>query len=177
VSENRPSIETIVLGWKEEYGVKRSGDRGSEYYVIANSDKVEAFRALAKTFFDYGYSFEEINEGSVSVKISRLCWRDDKIKKMSDSEVKKAQLAFAKDWNEVLHRREFTGITISKCEPDNKPVEVVKKEEFKKEKVLEIDPSDRIKMDTSDIADSPLDPDFLRELGLDESFMGGKKDE
>jgi hypothetical protein len=45
------------------------------------------------------------------------------------------------------------------------------------EKPIEIDPKDRIRLDTSDVVDAPLDLDFLKEMGIDESFVTGKKNE
>jgi hypothetical protein len=166
MNEDRLPIKTIILGWKDNYGVTRISKLGTPFIIIPSNNHIEAFRALAQTLLDSGYTFQEINSPSVSIMLADICWREDKIRKMNLSEVRKAKLSFATDWNEVIHRKEFTGVVISKVNPDNRPMaEVIP---IKKEKVLELDPSDRIKIDTSDLPDNPLDEDFLKELDSDE---------
>jgi hypothetical protein len=94
---------------------------------------------------------------------------------MTNSQIKKAKLELANDWQEIIDA-EYSGVKISKCE-ELKKVEyspTVKTEYKKQEKALELYPSDRIKMDVSDMPDPEIDTDFLKEIGIDESFMDGK---
>ena len=166
MNEDRPSFDKIVGGWKDHYGVSRTSPLGTIYPVIPKNNLEEAMRSLVVTFLNNGYSFEEISLASMGVRLSKECWSEEYIWRMSGNDLKKAQLRFAKAWKDVVFRKEFTGMVISKVDPENRPIEEPKPE--KKEKVLELDPSDRIKIDTSDIPDNPLDEDFLKELDSDE---------
>ena len=166
-------IESIIKAWKAEYGVLRTSDKGVEYVIIPNSSMRTALSALAQTFLTSGYTFDEIDDYRISVKIADIVWREDKIIKMSSTEVKRAKISLTKDWEEAI--APYSGIIISKPGKMVTKVEV-KAEPKPKEKVLELDPKDRIKVDTSDIPDNPLDLAFLEELGISESDVsGGKK--
>lgn len=170
MEDTRTPIERIIRAWKHECGVVRTSEKGTQYVIIPSSEMHESLRILAQTMYDSGYSFEEMDDYRIAVKIADICWREDKIVKMSNSEIKKAKVSIALDWEEAI--APFLGISMSKVEPEE--LEEVKP---KKERILEIYPTDRIKMDTSDTIDAPVDIEFLNELGLDESFIAGKKDE
>jgi hypothetical protein len=169
----KPPIKSIILAWIDDRGEWRSSPSGKTYKVISNSSMMESLKILAKTLLDYGYKYEEIDTSRVSILIADTCWKEDKIRKMSVGEIRKAKKNLADDWDAIIHSSEFSGITISTLKENEKIVPVQKNE--KKEKTLEIDPKDRIRMDTSDMLDAPLDVDFLEELGIDESFVSGKK--
>jgi hypothetical protein len=144
---------------------------------MAPADLHESFQRLYKTLTQNGYSSEEIDSPHLSKQIVDICWREDKIRKMSNSEVRQAKKSLADDWDEFLHQPEISGITIATLDEDEKIVPVVRaiyKKEPKPERPLEINPSDRITMDTSDMAEAPLDLDFLKDLGVDESDVDGK---
>lgn len=176
MGKDKLPISVIINKWKEKCFVKKTSDRGTTFLVLPNSCRMDCLAMLAKTFSDYGYTYEEMDHHMVSVKIADVCWRDDKIVKMSGTEIAKAKLSVAKDWQEIIDSK-YAGVVISELEEHEKPVY---KEEPKVEPVkksLEIEPKDRIKMDTSDMVDGELDLDFLSELGVDESFLNGKKDE
>ena len=175
LNDNIPNISTILRFWKEECGEIRTSQTGVQYTIIPSNRTRDSLKKLAMTLIGYGYTFEELDSVSLSVKIADVCWREDKIKKMSLSEIKKAKISLALDWNEAI--AEFSGVVIADYEETKKAVPYSKKEDKKQEPILDIEPKDRIKVETSDMVDPPLDLDFLKELGIDEEFVTGKKNE
>lgn len=176
--DSRISIEKIINGWKSQYGVWRTSERGESYKVIGNNI-VEKLRILAKTMMDHGYSFDEIDSPRVSAKIADICWREEKITKMSASEISRAKKGLANDWNEVVSDPEFSGIKFSQVEEKKEhivnaivptrqfPKDQPEKEYTKEELLAEaLDPKNRListkKIDRSN--DENLE--FLEELGL-----------
>jgi hypothetical protein len=177
MEDNKPSIEKILKKWKSEYGEMHTNENGASYPIIPKSRMVESLKSLGKTMLDYGWTFDEIDSTRVAVAVSNIVWREDAITKMSPAEIRKAKFKTTKDWEEAI--AEFSEIIISKVEVEKPPYipPTENKKEVKPEKPLELDPKDRIKMDTSDFPDTPIDLEFLKELGVDESFVNGKKDE
>jgi len=174
MSKEKLPVEKLINKWKVEHFVDKMSEKGTPYKILPNSCRMECLTILAKTLFDHGYSYDDMDKSDVSLKIANVCWRSDKIVKMSGPEIAKAKYSIALDWQEVIDGK-YLDIEISKLEDHEKPV--FKEEPKVQSKPLEIDPSDRIKMDTSDIEEPELDSDFLSELGVDESFISGKKDE
>lgn len=172
---SRTPIRSLVLIWINEHGVTKTGDMGKEYKIISGRDRAHTLKILATAMLQDGYTFDEINDPKVSIILVDLCWRQEFIRKLSSSEVKEAKKNLALDWEMALHDPEICGKKMPKVKRSAKNVEEVK--EVKKEKELEISPKDRIKLDTSDIIDAPVDEDFLNEIGLDKSFVTGKKNE
>lgn len=169
MEDNRPPIEGIIRAWKSELGETRTSERGLSYIVIRAT--TENLKALARTMLDSGYVFDDIDSISVALKIANICWREDKIVKMTNSEIKKAKAALTDDWNEAI--AEFSGIVISEYKPLENPVYVSIKNNIsvsinRTEKVLDIEPKDRIKMDTSDMVEAEVDLDFLSEFEAEE---------
>ena len=127
----------------------------------------------------YGYQEEDIRSSTVSTKVIKICW-SDLITKMSAKELRKSRDIARNQWEGALN--EVFTMEMPKYVKPEKPTPVIVnqnnyKVENKPEKPLEIDPKDRIIMDTSDMVEGELDLEFLQELGLDESFVIGKKDE
>jgi hypothetical protein len=160
--DNRYSISQIILKWHASCSIKHRGDGGKEYLRIPNSTITESLEILAQTLKDHGYSFEEINDSSVSIQLVNTCWKPNKIRKMSKSAVKEAMLGLADDWNAVLGS--LSDIVISR--PEEKPKKI--------EKPLELNPSDRVKMDTSDMSNAPIDEEIFAELAALGTFPGMK---
>ena len=134
----KPSTRDIILAWKAECGEWRRGDGGTKFQVMAPADLYESFQRLYKTLTQQGYSPEEIDSPYLSKMIVDICWREDKIRKMSNSEVRQAKKSLAEDWDEFLHQPEISGITIATLDEDEKvvPVERSKTDyraEYKKE--------------------------------------------
>lgn len=157
MEDNRPPIEGIIRAWKSELGETRTSERGLSYIVIRAT--TENLKALARTMLDSGYIFDDIDSVGVALKIANICWREDKIVKMTGSEIKRAKAALTDDWNEAI--AEFSGIVVSEYKPLDNPIYTPVK---KVEKVLDIEPKDRIRIDTSDMIEPELDLDFLSEL-------------
>ena len=160
----KPSLDRFIKSWISECGEARTSDHGTKYVIIPTQRMHESLRILAKTLLDAGFSFDELDSARVAVKIADLVWRESKITRMSATEIRKAKLGVTEDWGIALG--EFSGITFAK---DVEPLEVVEAPKIeKKEKVLELNPSDRIKMDTSDVVDPEKDLEFLKELGVED---------
>jgi hypothetical protein len=164
------SIDDILTNWKMGCGIEKTSDGGSTYLVIPIADRRGHFLDLIQAMVSYGYSKDEIKSPIISTKVVKTCW-SDLIKKMSDKGVRKARDISRNQWEDA--QKEFFAIPLPKYVRHIKPevpLSIYKAEEHKKEvgskKILEIEPSDRIKMDTSDIPDAPLDLDFLKEIGV-----------
>lgn len=168
LSTERPNIDAIIAVWKANCGETRQSERGTTYVVIPIPDRYGQFLNLIQTMLDNGYSKEEVRSISIRNKVVMACW-PDLIKKISPKDLKKSRLITAKQWEEALDK--FSDIIISKYVEPQKPIVKYETKSYEKptekvvEKELEIDPKDRIKMDTSDIPDPELDLDFLNELG------------
>lgn len=162
---DRIPIDRIIRAWKDEFGLSRTSETGVSYIVIKTS--IENLRILARTMMDSGYTFEELDDYRTSVKIADICWRDDKIIKMSMSAIQKAKISLTNDWHQVISAKEFSGIEMSKVDPKIES----KAEPTKKSKPIEIEPKNRIKMDTSDMAEVPFDDEILAELAAIGTFL------
>jgi hypothetical protein len=160
MSEDRVAIDKIIRAWKSEYGVNRTGEKGSAYKIMSPSDLQENFRILARTLMDAGYTYEEIDDPHVSVKIADICWREDKIIKMSTAAVRAAKISFATDWNDVISDKEFSGIKMSKVER-----KAPKKADVKEH--VPTDPNNIIIPDPALYFDTPQDLEFLALIGVD----------
>jgi uroporphyrinogen-III decarboxylase len=105
---------------------------------------------------DAGYTYEEIDDPHVSIKIADICWREDKIIKMTTAAVRAAKMSFATDWNDVISDKEFSGIEMSKVERKT-PVA---------EKYVPTDPKNIIVPDPALYVDTPQDLEFLALIGV-----------
>ena len=164
----KPPLKSIVDAWHSDCAEIRLSERGTPMPIINPSRMLESLKILAKTLLQNGYSYEEVDSPRVSVLIVDKCWKEDQIKKISTVEIRKAKKNLADSWDSVIHSKEFSGIVIATLDESEKIIAVPKIEYKKEEKPLELNPSDRIKMDTSDVPDAPLDLDFLEELGVNE---------
>lgn len=187
----RPSTRNIILAWKSECGEWRRGDGGTKFQVMSPSDLHESFQRLYKTLTQNGYTPEEIDSPHLSKMIVDICWREDKIRKMSNSEVRQAKKSLAEDWDEFMHSSEISGIAIATLEEDEKivPVERVKTE-YKKESKPEGMPteeemaemaslSEKLKAGSMnapklDDLEEELDTEFLEFMGLPVPDKGSK---
>jgi hypothetical protein len=160
----KPPLKSIVDAWHSECAEIRLSDRGTPMPIINPSRMLESLKILAKTLFQNGYSYEEVDSPRVSILIVDKCWKENQIVKMSTVDVRKAKKNLADSWDSIIHSKEFSGIVIAKLEESEKIVAVQKTEYKKEEKLPELDPSDRIKMDTSDLAKPEFDEEILAEL-------------
>lgn len=172
--EDRPPLKSIIDAWKAKVGETRVGERGSVFVIIPNSRRLECLKILAKTLKNYGLTDEEIDSPHLSKLIVDTCWKEKKIKRMSLTEIRKAKEDLAEDWDEVIHGSEFSGIEIAELSESEKMIPVQRTEVKREEKPLEIDPSDRIVMDTSDMREVPLDDEILSELEAIGTFLKEK---
>ncbi len=70
----RLPISVIVNKWKSECGEVRTSERGVSYTVIPSSRMMESLRVLAKTLYDLGYTYDDMDEYAVSIAIADACW-------------------------------------------------------------------------------------------------------
>ena len=184
----RPSIKDIVLVWLDGCGIWKKGDGGTPYKIICPVRKLESFEILYKTFVQYKYTPEEINDPHLSNTIARTCWQEKKIVKMSKSEVKEAQNKLADDWNDFL-RPKISGIVLAtleesekiiiadtpKTEPKkNKPEKILTEEEMMEIASL----PDRLKTNSTtpklNEDQEEIDTEFLEFMGLPVPDEGSK---
>lgn len=134
---------------------------------------------LIRTLIDEGYTEEDLKSLRTSNMVVNACEAPEGASSRSSGKIRKSKQITASNLKFVLtefFRGPFSAHTL---ESKNTTVSSLKQttfEEIKKEKPIEIDPKDRIKMDTSDMAQAELDLDFLSELGVAEEFAD-KKDE
>jgi hypothetical protein len=161
---DRPSIDSVLKKWKFKYGEARTSDKGRIYIIMPSGPMLQNLKILIKSLFYCGYSFEELDHHGIAVRVANFCWNEEKIVKMSQTEIRKAKINLANDFSEVL--AEYSNVTMVELSEDEKIVP--KQKETVKEKELELDPTDRIKMDISDLEEAPLDLEFLKTLGIEE---------
>ncbi len=170
VSEDtRTPLKTIIDAWHHKCSELRKGDGGTLYRIITNASMMESLQILAKTLLQNGYTVEEMDTSRVSIMLANTCWKETRIRKISRSDIARAKLHLTEDWHQLIHSSQYSGIEIATLDESEKLVPVEKVERARREeRPLELNPSDRIKMDTSDIVEPPVDEDFLRELESDE---------
>ncbi len=159
MSEERPSTKSIIGVWHSKFAETFYGEGGTAYLRIPNSVLMEAFWALARTFKKLGFTYEEMSSPYLAKQIVDVCWREDKIRKISVTDIKKAKFSMALDWQQIIDNEEFTGIQI--CDAEMPDRTVAKVEPKKIQEKIESKP---IKMDISDMADVPFDNEILAEL-------------
>jgi hypothetical protein len=120
MSSDRPPIRPILNKWKAENFVDKKSDIGTPFKVLPSSCKAECFGTLAKTLSQNGYTYEEMGKVDMTRQIADVCWREDKIVKMSSSEVNKAKHGVILDWLEVIDGM-FCTVVMSKLEEHEKP--------------------------------------------------------
>ena len=174
------TIEDIVTEWVHEFGIEGRGKNGP-YRYIAFSQKKDLLLTLARTLMDEGYGKEDLKLTSTQNLIVNACEAPDGASSRSLSKIRKSKQITASNWKYVIvefFRGSFSTHTSQK---QNTTIETSPTTVFESpkpvEKVLEIDPADRLKIDTSNCAKKVLDTDFLSEIGLDESFFKGTPNE
>ena len=173
--------------WKDEHSVWYRGDGGTPYRRIPTREMPDALFSLSKTLITQGHSFEEIDNSRVGSMIADTCIREDKIVKMSNSDVKRAKTSLGIDWNENLRSKRFRDFLASFLEQPIKEV-VVKTEESEKIVIVEktgpkkqqkaektkeeimdeiLNPKNRIQSDQKIDRSNDLDLELLKELGIE----------
>lgn len=166
---DRPSIDDTIDDWKAAVGEIKTSTRGTTYLVVPIPNMRGSFLSLIQTMVDRGYSEEEIKNISVNTKIAKACW-SDLIVKLSSKEIKRNRDISTSIWREAL--KEFFAKPISEYVENKKAVSIVK---IEKKEVFEIDPKDRIKMDTSDMEEVPMDDEILSELASIGTILESEK--
>jgi hypothetical protein len=174
--------EDIIDDWKVEFGTLSYGKHGSFYRYIDWKIQKNLLMNLVQTFIDEGYKKEDLidqdgdPDRKIQMDVVSACSPPDGASSRKKVNIDKSKKITAKNWKESL--KEFFRGPVSTFSPQE---HVVEYKEIKINKTLEekldVELRDRIKVDTSDVIDLPLDSDFLSELGIDESFITGKKDE
>lgn len=184
------TIDEVISDWKTEFGTIKYGVNGEYYKCINWKIEKNLLFNLAQMLVDEGFGksdlvSEKVTSDGRTYTEPNLDVRNKIIEANSappgassrkKSEILKSKRITAEKWATVL--KEFFRGPVSEHIPKERELDIpAPSKEEKPKKILEIDPSDRIKIDTSDVADSPLDLGFLEDLGLDETFMTGKADE
>lgn len=164
LDKQRPPLKSIIDAWHTKCAEIRLSQAGTPMPIIPPSRMLESLKILAKTLRGHGFTYDEIDSTNVSILIVNTCWKEDKIRKMSNIEVRKAKKNLSDDWDSVIHSSEFSGIEIAELNEDEKIVITEKNLAKPAQKLPELNPSDRIKMDTSDMSETPLDDEFLADM-------------
>ena len=162
--KERLPIDTVLDKWLAKYGEEKRSERGTVFYVIPIPDRITHLLNLIQALSKYGYSEEEIRSGTITAKVVKKCW-SDLITKIPAKRLRENRDITRRQWDEAINRFFVDNFDF----PEYK-----KPEKIEPKKSLEIEPKDRIKMDTSDVKDAPLDLDFLKELGIEESSENDK---
>jgi len=160
------TIDTIIEDWKVEVGTLKTG-RNSQYIAIEFKERTSFLLMLAQTMLDEGYDEKAILSPSTQVKVVDGCTPSKEVP-IPAKNIKKWKTIVTQEWDYA--RKKIIGTKISKYE-EKKPVV-----EEKPTKTLDLEPTDRLKIDTSASPDMDLDGDFLKEIGLDETFFGAKNE-
>ncbi len=156
------SIQDIIYDWKHECGIQRTGKSGS-YRMIPFEGKKDLLLALAQTMIDEGHSEESILSLNTRNLVCNTCAAPDAANVKNNKKIKQIT---GEQWKEAL--KEFYRGPVSQFRPKetkNYSVPVEEVEESSNAVLSEINPSDRIKVDTTGFAETPLDLDFLSEIG------------
>ncbi len=166
MSEDKKTIEEIISNWKYACGLEKVSDRGTSYIVVPIANRRNHFLDLIETMVNEGLTKEEIKSSAVSTNVVLTCW-SDLIVKMSSKDLKKARDITRSQWEEAI--KEFFAQPISKYKGLNKSSGPNNKE-------LDLEPKDRIKLDTSDMPEIPWADDILSELAALGSFVDKKNE-
>lgn len=180
------TIDEAIEDWKTEYGTMAYGKHGAFYRYIDWKVEKNLLLNLAQTLLDEGYTKEDLlgkdgkPNSTIQMKVINACSAPEGASNRSKTKIKKSKDITAKNWKEVL--KEFFRGSVSSFTLENRVSDIKKEPTFVEkpksvEKYPELDPKDRIRLDTTGIADAPLDLEFLNEIGVDESFVTGKKNE
>lgn len=158
-------IQNIIEVWFVSHCVIRNGSGGTPFRVIPSQLILETMRILAKTLFDLGYPLEVLHNHEMRLRVANRLWRENRIVRMSRAEISRAKEGAIEDWSLAVN--ELAVMTFSKVEPlkiEESPVipEV-------KEKPVEIEPANRLKVNTVGFADAIPDLEFMAELGIEPS--------
>lgn len=171
MSEERRTIEELISNWKYACGLEKVSDRGTSYIVVPIPNRRNHFLDLIETMVNEGLTKEEIKSPSVSTNVVLTCW-SDLIVKMSSKDLKKARDITRSQWEEAI--KEFFAQPISKYRGPDKTSNI--SSDSNKEKELDLEPKDRIKLDTSDMPEIPWADDILSELAALGSFVDKKNE-
>jgi hypothetical protein len=163
--EEKPSIDDIIDAWDLDCSEVMVSARGSTYRAIPRIDRRTHFLNLIQSILDNGYEEDDLKTGSLSTKIVMLCWPEVN-RKCTMSELKKWKDDTRRTWEDAIKEKIGTNVVLSKHVEGKIPIPFVAKRA--PEKIIEINPSDRIKMNTEDMLENPLDLDFLKELDSNE---------
>lgn len=184
------SVQTIIDNWKIQFGSKGRGETGPYDYIPFNRKK-DLLYLLAEILKEEGYKREDFLDeddkinATMQLKVVNACEAEEGSSKRKPCKIKQSKDITAKNWKWAVQSVFLNELTVPApakevVDKDSAYSRQIKDPELSKskpEKELEINPTDRIKIDTSDMAEAELDEEFLKELGIDESFVNGKTDE
>ena len=179
------AVEDIIDDWKAEFGTMAYGKHGQWYRYISWKIEKNLLLNLAQTLIDEGYKKEDLVDEDnrpnavILAQVVNGCSAPEGASSRKKSDILKSKRITANNWKEVL--KEFFRGPVSTHIPEDRTPEILEpvREKFKPKatKIPEVDPKDRIKMDTSEMPDIPMDEDFLNQLGVTADFFSGPKDE
>ena len=172
--ENRlRSIETIIEEWIAEFGILARGKNGP-YRYIDYSQKKDLLIILFRTLIDEGYDEQTIKSVKTANLVINACEAPEGASSRSASKIRKSKQITANNIKFVLSEFFRGKFSTGDVKNQNNADISTKKVE---EKPVDIEPENRIVMDTSDMAETPLDEEILAELAAVGTFLEEDKDE
>jgi hypothetical protein len=101
LEDERPSIEDIMLAWKQKYGVNRTSERGKTYTEISRTDREEHLHYLHSTLLEYGYTAKDMTRPNILYFLAELCWSDE-IQKLSNTIIERKRKEEIKTWKGIV---------------------------------------------------------------------------
>lgn len=177
MEDERPSIEDIMLAWKQKYGVNRTSERGKNYTEVSRHDREEHLHYLHSTLLDYGYTAKDMTKPNICYFLAELCWSDE-IQKLSNTIVEKKRKEEIKTWKGIVlesHISFTEKAPAKKVEETTIPAQAREPEEalptiedaLKPVKFIQDNP----KYNTSKLPPILVDEDFMAQLNA----LGSKK--
>lgn len=177
------TIDDIIEDWKTEFGTPAQGQWGPYRFIDFKRNR-EYVLNLVQTLRDEGFTKEDLLIGRNQLKVVEACEAPSGKSIRKSSSIKKTKDMTASNWKYAIREIFPEKISVCNTESSSAPIREPAITIFtnttpiktKPEKLIEIDPKDRIKMDTSDISDNPLDLEFLKELGIEPDSVGNKNE-
>jgi hypothetical protein len=160
------TVDRILKDWKNAVGTLKTG-KNSQYVAIEFKERTTLLLMLAQTMLDEGHDENVVLSPSTQVKVVDCCTPSKEVP-IPAKNIKKWKAIVTQEWDYA--RDKVVGTKISKYEEKKVVTEAPKPE--KSIKNLELNPTDRIKVDTSEYVESEIDMDFLKEIGADLTIFG-----
>lgn len=185
MEDEKPSIEDIILGWKQTYGTSRTSERGKTYTEISRTGREELFHYLHATLLSYGYTAKEITRPNICYFLAELCWSDE-IYRLSNPIIERKRKEEIKTWKGIVLGKQISFVEQAPPKKEekapNKLIPIREYEDLEEEipdleyankpvKHIQDDP----KYNTSQLPPIQANEELLAKLNAIKTTLGNKK--